>query len=87
MLEKEHYDRLVRTTEADRRPLASLVRMVRVEAGLTQAELARRLGVSQAMIAGVESGRIKIADGFVSRVREACALPSPTDRSEGEDEI
>jgi transcriptional regulator with XRE-family HTH domain len=36
------------------RPAAQLIRTVRLEAGLTQAELARRIGTSQAAVARLE---------------------------------
>jgi len=47
----------------------------RRESGLTQAQLAERLGVSQSMVCQAESGQSRVSDRYVSRVVEACQLP------------
>lgn len=46
----------------------------RREAGLTQAQLAKRLGRSQAMVSQAESGRIHVSERYVNKVLEACGL-------------
>ena len=56
--------------------LAQGMRQARFDAGFTQGDLAARLGVSQAMVAGAESGRIHIGERYVSAVLKACGQPS-----------
>ena len=51
------------------------VRAARTEAGLTQIELAKRLGKSQSLIAGIEAGRVKAGEEYVRSVLAACGLP------------
>jgi transcriptional regulator with XRE-family HTH domain len=46
----------------------------RREARLTQAQLAKRLGCSQAMVSQAESGRDRVSERYVSKVLEACQL-------------
>ena len=46
----------------------------RREAGLTQAQLAKRLGRSQALVSQAESGRSRVSERYVDRVLEACQL-------------
>ena len=46
----------------------------RREAGLTQAQLAKRLGRSQATVSQAESGRSRVSERYVNRVLEACQL-------------
>ncbi len=53
--------------------VANPVKAARIEAGLTQKELASRLGVSQAYIAKVETPSYKPTDKLVVRVRKAIA--------------
>jgi transcriptional regulator with XRE-family HTH domain len=48
----------------------------RREARLTQAQLARRLGLSQAMVSQAESGRDVVGERYLKKVLEACELPS-----------
>jgi transcriptional regulator with XRE-family HTH domain len=48
----------------------------RREARLTQAQLAQRLGLSQAMVSQAESGRDVVGERYLRRVLEACELPS-----------
>jgi hypothetical protein len=52
------------------------LRAAREHAGLTQAELASRLGKSQPMVSGAESGTISVSERYVSAVLKACRLPS-----------
>jgi transcriptional regulator with XRE-family HTH domain len=46
----------------------------RRQAGLTQAQLAKRLGRSQAMVSQAESGHSHVSERYVNRVLEACEL-------------
>lgn len=54
--------------------MAARVRGARREAGLTQIELARRLGKSQSMVSLAETGRAVVGERYVSSVIEACQL-------------
>lgn len=47
----------------------------RREAGLTQLQLARRLGKSQTMVSQAESATIRVGERYVKAVLEACELP------------
>jgi ribosome-binding protein aMBF1 (putative translation factor) len=51
------------------------LRAARQTARLTQTELARRLGKSQPLIAGAESGRVQVSGRYVAAVLKACGLP------------
>jgi DNA-binding XRE family transcriptional regulator len=55
--------------------LGSNLRQARKTASLTQAELAERLGISQAMVSAAEAGRQRVAERYVARVLKACGLP------------
>ena len=46
----------------------------RREAGLTQAQLAKRLGRSQAMVGQAELGRTQVGERYLRKVLEACGL-------------
>jgi transcriptional regulator with XRE-family HTH domain len=46
----------------------------RRQAGLTQAQLAKRLGRSQATVSQAESGRSRVSERYVNKVLEACQL-------------
>jgi transcriptional regulator with XRE-family HTH domain len=52
----------------------SRVRNARRQAGLTQVELARRLGKSQTFVSQAEAGLSRIGDRYVQAVLEACGL-------------
>jgi transcriptional regulator with XRE-family HTH domain len=54
--------------------LARRVRQMRANAGLTQADLARRLGRSQTVVSLAETGGSRIGEGYVRRVMVACGL-------------
>jgi transcriptional regulator with XRE-family HTH domain len=54
--------------------LARRVREVREHAGLTQAELARRLGRSQTVVSLAETGGTRIGEPYLRRVMVACGL-------------
>jgi ribosome-binding protein aMBF1 (putative translation factor) len=55
--------------------IASDLRKAREESGLTQAALAKKLKVSQPMVSGAESGRVRVSDRYVRNVLKACGLP------------
>jgi ribosome-binding protein aMBF1 (putative translation factor) len=56
--------------------LAQTLTAARQQAGLTQAELAKRLGKSEPLISGTENGSVSISERYVSAVLKACGLPS-----------
>lgn len=49
------------------------IRVARVEAGLTQAELAERLGVTQGYISKIEGPNFRVSPGLSHRVTDALA--------------
>jgi DNA-binding XRE family transcriptional regulator len=51
------------------------LRRAREAAGLTQAELARRLRKSQSMVSGAENGTVKTGWPYARAVLKACGLP------------
>jgi len=55
--------------------LGRSLRLAREEAGLTQAELAKRLRRSQAMVSSAETGTVRIGQRYVAAVLRACKLP------------
>jgi len=55
--------------------VAKALKAAREKAGLTQAELARRLGVTQPMVSGAESGAIHVTERHVGALLRACKLP------------
>lgn len=52
----------------------SVIRAARHRAGITQKELARRLGTTQSVVARWESGRVSPTVETLSRVVRACGL-------------
>jgi ribosome-binding protein aMBF1 (putative translation factor) len=55
--------------------IAEDLRAAREAAGLTQAELADRMGKSQTMVSQAESGAARVSERYVRAVLEACGLP------------
>jgi ribosome-binding protein aMBF1 (putative translation factor) len=51
------------------------LRAAREEAGLTQAELAEKLGKSQTMVSQAEAGQVSVGARYVATVLKACRLP------------
>jgi DNA-binding XRE family transcriptional regulator len=51
------------------------VRLARESRSLTQSALAKRLGVTQAMVSRAESGSARISGAYIGRVLKACKLP------------
>lgn len=56
--------------------LAKRVREARAKAGLTQVELAKRLGRSQTMVSLAENGVLRIGRRYVAAVLRACGVPA-----------
>jgi|GEM_PF-1204266 len=55
--------------------IAKTLKAAREKAGLTQADLAQKLGKSQPMISGAENGKISVSERYVAAVLRACKLP------------
>jgi DNA-binding XRE family transcriptional regulator len=55
--------------------IASALRAAREHAGLTQGELAEKLGKSQTMVSQAEGGRERVGERYVASVLKACRLP------------
>ena len=66
----------VDAVEYARASIGATLKAAREEAGLSQAELATRLGKSQPMISGAESGSISVSERYVAQVLKACGLPA-----------
>jgi len=82
---KESGEQLTDAQEYTRRLIAHDLRRARAAAGLTQAELAERIGRSRSMVAGAEGGHQRVGERYVARVLKACGLPKdwrPDDRPE-----
>lgn len=58
-----------------RATLGRRLREAREQAGLSQALLAERLGVTQPMVSQAESGSTRVGERYVASVLEACGLP------------
>ncbi len=65
----------VDAAEYIRSSIGADLRRAREHAGLTQAELAKKLKRSQPLVASSESGRVKVGEDYVRRVLKACGLP------------
>jgi ribosome-binding protein aMBF1 (putative translation factor) len=66
-----------------RRSLGKTLRAAREAAGLTQAELAEKLGKAQPMVSGAEAGRVRVGERYVAAVLKACGLPKDWKRPKG----
>ncbi len=55
--------------------LASDVKAARLAAGLSQAELAKKLKISQPMVARAEAGETRVGTRYMANVLKACGLP------------
>ena len=55
--------------------IARGLREAREHAGLTQTELAERMGKSQTLISQAESGTARVSERYVALVLKACRLP------------
>jgi len=67
-----------RAPEADAgaKALAPRLRAARHQAGLTQVQLAERMGRSQALVSLAERGALRVGTPYLQTVLEACGLPS-----------
>ncbi len=65
----------VDAVEYGRKSLGRSLRAARETAGLTQGELAAKLGKTQPMVSGAESGAVRVGEKYVASVLEACGLP------------
>jgi len=70
--------------EGDQRQVAVMLREVRERRGLTQQQLARRLGRTQSMVARWESGEHEFTLGTLARLAEALECPFTVRFSAGE---
>jgi hypothetical protein len=83
ILPKREFDRLrgvpegsVEAVEYATQSIARGLRKAREAAGLTQAELAKKLKRSQAFISGAENGTSRVGARYVGAVLKACGLPA-----------
>jgi ribosome-binding protein aMBF1 (putative translation factor) len=61
--------------EVVRASIGEGLRRARETAGLTQAELAKKLGVKQPVVSKAESGTGRVGERYCLRVLKACGLP------------
>jgi ribosome-binding protein aMBF1 (putative translation factor) len=57
------------------RSIGEALRAAREKAKLTQVGLAKKLRKSQPLVAGAESGRVRVSERYVHAVLKACRLP------------
>lgn len=65
-------DPIFNTTSTEKTSLNYQIRELRTEAGLTQFQMAQKLGYSQSYIAEFENGRWKVPQALYDRVLEIC---------------
>lgn len=53
---------------------ADIVKLIRFQHGLTQAELAERIGVSHALISHIEAGRKRLTETIAERIKAAFGI-------------
>lgn len=78
---------LAETKEALRAEIARGLRLAREHAGLSQRQLATKLGVTQPMVSKAEAGSARVSGAYMQRVLKACKLPAdwvPPEGSESE---
>lgn len=66
-----------------RSSLGRSLKAAREHAGLTQAELAKKLKKAQATVSGSESGKIQVSSKYVAKVLKVCGLPADWKASPG----
>jgi hypothetical protein len=84
LIPKEEYEALIRPRKTGaveaiaygRTSLARDLLAARKAAALTQAELAKRLRISQSLVSQAEQGKVKVGERYVASVLKACRLPS-----------
>lgn len=67
----------------ERRLLSMFIRVARETRGVSQAELAKRLGIKQPSISGMESGKSPLSEATLEKVADALAIDVPTLLREG----
>jgi ribosome-binding protein aMBF1 (putative translation factor) len=72
---KKELEGAVDASDYARRSLGATLRAAREAAGLSQAELAKRLKKSQPMVSGAEGGAVHVGARYVAAVLKACGLP------------
>lgn len=65
----------VDAVEYARGSIGTTLKAARESAKLSQADLAKRLGKSQPMVSGAESGAISVSTRYIAAVLKACGLP------------
>ena len=82
VMPKAEYERLVGQDETTTDALEFMLgapgrdlRAAREHAGLTQAQLAKRMKKAQATVSGSESGKIRVSEAYVKKVLKICGLP------------
>lgn len=60
--------------DAKRDVISTLVKTVRLDAGLTQVQLADRLGQAQSVVSKLESGERRLELGELISICEACGI-------------
>lgn len=82
VLPRAEYDRLrgvapgaAGAVEFGMKSLGRSLRAARETAGLTQAELAKKLHRSQSLVSSAESGSVRVGQRYVQAVLKACRLP------------
>jgi mRNA-degrading endonuclease RelE of RelBE toxin-antitoxin system/DNA-binding XRE family transcriptional regulator len=58
------------------RSIARDLKQARLDAGLTQMEVAAKLRVSQSMVNGVEHGRIRVGQKYIHALLKVCGQPA-----------
>ena len=56
--------------------LGRSLKAAREHAGLTQAELAKKLKKAQPTVSGSESGKVQVSSKYVAKVLKVCGLPA-----------
>ena len=59
--------------------IGNSIKVCRIEAGISQGELAERLGVTQGYISKIERRGHKVTDRLMQRVKEALGKPEETE--------
>lgn len=63
--------------------IAASLRAARAAGGLTQAQLAEKLGRSQTLVARAERGKLRVPADYVDAVLKACGLPADWSADDG----
>lgn len=76
LLGREDDDGVVDAGEFMRTKIARNLKAAREHAGLTQAQLAEKLGKAQTTVSQSERGKIRVSEAYVRQVLKACRLPA-----------